>query len=136
MKPAGNNNALRRRSLLSSPNLWVTAILHAVLIGILLLWNQWALREWPVGSWEQSYIYYFMEAVLVFDYQWAFVIGVLIWLADVAAYLLIRTRWGLGKSLAFATTMTGIWMLLLIANLAWTTTRVEKFISRLKDITF
>lgn len=128
MKPAGNNNALRGRNLLSSPDLWVTAILHAVLIGVLLLWNLWALKEWPVGSWGHSYFYYFMEPVLVFVYQWAFVIGVFIWLADVATYLLVRTRLGLKKSLAFAAIMTGIWMLLLLGNLAWTATRSEEFV--------
>jgi hypothetical protein len=115
MNPAEERHALRGRSILSCWDLWVTAILHAILIGALALWYQWSLGAWPLRSSDSSYR--LVEAVLVLNAHWV-VFGILFWAGDIGAYWLIRVRRGLKHALVFGTTMTLVWTLVLLASLA------------------
>lgn len=115
MKPAGDTNALRGRSILSCFDLWVTAILHAILIGALALWYQWSLGAWPFRNSDSAYR--LVEAILVLNAHWV-VLGILVWVGDVGTYWLIRARRGLKHALVFGTIMTIVWSLVLLAGLA------------------
>lgn len=90
MNPAEERHALRGRNILSCWDLWVTAILHAILIGAL---------------------------ALVLNAPWV-VSGMLIWVGDIGAYWLIRSRRGLKHALVFGAIMTIVWTLMLLAGLA------------------
>lgn len=125
MNPAEDCRALRGRSFLACPYLWITALLHAILIGVLLLSNHWTLKEWPMNSWDDDLIRYLMRPALGFVNVWAVQVGIAVWLVDVAAYLLIRTRWGLGKSLVYGSAMTIIWVALIVVTLACAATRFD-----------
>lgn len=118
---------MRGRSFLTCPYLWMTVLLHAVLLGFLLLSIHWTLKEWPISSWD----HYFLSA-LGFVNVWAVQVGTIVWLVDVVAYWLVQTRWGLGKSLVYGAATTIILSVLVVLSLAWAAARFDESIPVLR----
>lgn len=133
MNPAEDSHALRGRSFLACPYLWITALLHASLIAVLLLSNQWTFKEWPMNSFDHDSIPYSILSALGFVSVWAVQVGILAWLADVTAYLLVQARWGLGKSLIYGAATSTILVVLVVVSLAWAAARFDDSNSVLND---
>lgn len=122
MKPVEDRHALRGRSYLACPYLWATALLHAALIGVLLI----TLKEWPMGPWEHEFVLSAVSSSIGFVNAWAVHVGMLAWLTNIAAYLLIQMRWGLGKSLVYGAVTTILWAVLIAVSLVGAASRIEE----------
>jgi len=122
MKPAGDRHALRGRSILACPYLWATALLHAALIGVLLI----TLKEWPMWAWEHESVPSVVSSLIGFVNVWAAHVGMLAWLVGIGAYLLIQMRWGLGKCLVYGAVTTILWAVLIAVSLVGAASRIEE----------